>query len=208
MDSKLIGSNIAVFSRYEIVHNTLLLFYKSLEESRIQRIGKKLRVQLNEIAGEESQKVVYRSTREQINKKIKVLGELIYQVIRAVKDESNEYYHLLKRVINKQYKVLDGHMVELRPKEEIQSDSVQSPHDPECAYRNKGDQKVNGYSVNITETNSETSLNLITSVEVDKANVPDTSFVKSALESTQELTGQPIEKVYADGAYQQPMRYL
>jgi len=97
MDSKLIRSNIAVFSRYEIVHNTLLLFYKSLEESRIQR-------------------------------------------------------------------------------------------------------------VNITETNSETTLNLITSVEVDKANVPDTSFVKSALESTQELTGQPIEKVYADGAYQQPMK--
>jgi len=28
------------------------------------------------------------------------------------------------------------------------------------------------------------------------------------LESTQELTGQPIEKVYADGAYQQPMKYL
>ncbi len=204
MDSKLIGSNIAVFSRYEIIHSTLILFYKSLEESRIKQIGKKLRIRLNEIADEESQKVVYRSTREEINRKIKELGELIYQVLRAVKDESNEYYHLLKRVFNEQYKVLDGNVVELRPKEEIQSHSVQSPHDPECAYRNKGDQKVKGYSVNITETNSQTSLNLITSVQVDKANVADTSFVESAVESTRELTGQPIEKVYADGAYQQP----
>ena len=74
--------------------------------------------------------------------------------------------------------------------------------------RNKGDQKVKGIRVNITETNSETSLNLITSVQVDKANVPDTSFVDSALKNTEELIGQPIVKVYADGAYQRPENNL
>jgi hypothetical protein len=32
MDSKLIGSNIALFTRYEIIHQTLCLFYKSLDK--------------------------------------------------------------------------------------------------------------------------------------------------------------------------------
>ena len=32
MDSKLIGSNIALFTRYEIIHETLCMFYKSLDK--------------------------------------------------------------------------------------------------------------------------------------------------------------------------------
>lgn len=32
MDSKLIGSNIAFYSRYEIIHRTLVLFCKSLND--------------------------------------------------------------------------------------------------------------------------------------------------------------------------------
>jgi len=33
MDSKLIGSNIALFSRYEIIHHTLCMFFNSLDTS-------------------------------------------------------------------------------------------------------------------------------------------------------------------------------
>ena len=104
----------------------------------------------------------------------------------------------------KDYKVSEEQQVELRPKEEISSSSVQSPHDPDSAYRNKGDQKVKGYSVNITETCSEDNLNLITNVIVDKANVADSTFVEQAILSTTEVTLQAVETVYADGAYQSP----
>jgi hypothetical protein len=107
-------------------------------------------------------------------------------------------------VFNEQYKVSEEQQIELRPKEEISSSSVQSPHDPDSAYRNKGDQKVKGYSVNITETCSDKSLNLITNVLVEKANTPDTTFVEPAIQATIEVTGQKVEKVYADGAFQTP----
>jgi len=63
---------------------------------------------------------------------------------------------------------------------------------------------VKGYSVNITETCSKDNLNLITNVIVEKANTPDTAFVDPAIEATIEVTGQIVEKVYADGAYQSP----
>ncbi len=37
-------------------------------------------------------------------------------------------------------------------KKQIAADSVQNPNDPDAEYRQKGQQKVKGYSVNITET--------------------------------------------------------
>jgi hypothetical protein len=119
-------------------------------------------------------------------------------------DLQTEPCQLLQRVFNEQYKVSEDQQIELRPKEEISSSSVQSPHDPDSAYRNKQGQKVKGYNVNITETCSEDNLNLITNVIVEKANTPDTVFVEPAIEATIEVTGQMVKTVYADGAFQSP----
>jgi hypothetical protein len=93
----------------------------------------------------------------------------------------------------------------LRPKEEIASGSVQSPHDTDSAFRQKGDQRVKGYSVNITETTSDNKgLDLITNVIVDQANTADKDFVQPAIEATVEVTGQKVETAYLDGAFQSP----
>lgn len=58
--------------------------------------------------------------------------------------------------------------------------------------------------MNITETCSKGNLNLITNVIVEKANTPDTTFVEPAIQATIEVTGQKVEKVFVDGAYQSP----
>lgn len=125
------------------------------------------------------------------------------------KKKSNNWkggpYLLLQRVFKEQYKIgEETQEVLLRPKEEIVSSSVQSPHDPDSAYRQKTDQKVKGFSVNVTETISDGRLNLITNVIVEKANVPDTVFVEPAISATRAITGDKVENVYADGAYQSP----
>lgn len=39
---------------------------------------------------------------------------------------------------------------------------------------------------------------------VDKANTPDKEFVEPAIVATTQVTGQKVDKVYADGAYQSP----
>jgi len=205
MDSKLIGSNIALYSRYEVIHQTLTGFYKSIDPSIPVKLAKDEKIQLTSILEEEAQKTVYRSTKEEIRSRLDNLGIIIFKTLKRYKRfAETPAYQLLERVFNEQYKLLPASQVELRPKEEIKADSLQSPHDPDCTYRHKGDQQVKGYSVNITETNSDQGLNLITSVEVEKANTPDTQFVKPAIEKTIEVTQQKIEKVYADGAYQSP----
>lgn len=204
MDSKLFGSNIALFSRYEIIHQALSIFYKSLNKFSKTRLQNCDREELEDLVKEEPAKTVYRSTREELKGRLQPIGILTYKVLKIFGEIGTEPYELLQRVFNEQYKVSEDLQIELRPKEEITSSSVQSPHDTDCAYRNKSDQQVKGYSVNITETCSDDNLNLITSVIVDTANTPDTEFVKPAVEETIAITGQDVEKVFADGAYQSP----
>jgi len=204
MDSKLMGSNIALFTRYEIIHQTLCLFYKSLDKVAKTRLLATDLEQIEKLVEEESSKTVYRSTREELKERLQPIGILIYKLLKLFGDLKTESFQLLQRVFNEQYKVSEDQQIELRPKEEISSSSVQSPHDQDSAYRNKQGQQVKGYSVNITETCSKDNLNLITNVIVEKANTPDTAFVEQAIQATIEVTGQMVEKVYADGAFQSP----
>jgi len=204
MDSKLIGSNIALFTRYEIIHQTLCLFYKSLDKVAKTRLHATDRKQLEKLVEEEPSKTVYRSTREELKGRLQPIGILIYKLLKLFGDLQTDPCQLLQRVFNEQYKVSEDQQIELRPKEEISSSSVQSPHDPDSAYRNKQGQQVKGYSMNITETCSKDNLNLITNVIVEKANTPDTVFVEPAIQATIEVTGQMVKTVYADGAFQSP----
>jgi hypothetical protein len=204
MDSKLIGSNIALFSRYEIIQHTLCMFFGSLDKNARSRLLKGDLEQLEKLVAEEPEKTVYRSTREEVRVRLQPIGILIYKMLKLFGEEKTELFCLLQRVFDEQYKVLEDCQIELRPKEEIFSSSLQSPHDPDSAYRNKDGHQVKGYSVNITETCSDDQLNLITDVIVEKANTPDTEFVEPAIKATVETTDQAVEEVFADGAYQSP----
>ena len=201
MDSKLIGSNIALFTRYEIIHNTLFRFYKTLDKQSRFKLSSSDKEFLEEISNEEPGKTVYRSNKDQIKARLQPIGILIYKLLKTFTKNKSEQYQLLQRVFSEQYKVLDDLQVELRPREEITSDSVQSPDDPECAYRNKNGNKVKGYSTNITETCSDDDLNLITNILVEKANTQDIDFVQDAIIGSTEVTEQNVNNVHLDGAY-------
>jgi DNA-binding transcriptional MerR regulator len=204
MDSKLIGSNIAIYSRYEVIHQTLTLFYKSLKKEQLHVLSASDKEQLQLLMEEEPQKTVYSSTRDEVKTRMQPIGILIHKLIELFNGNSSTQFQLLQRVFEEQYKVIEDQEIELLPREEITSDTLQSPHDPDATYRNKNGQKVRGYSANVTETISDDSLDLITNIDVRPANTSDTEFVEHAIETTTQVTGQAIEKIYADGAYQSP----
>lgn len=204
MDSKLIGSNIAYYSRYEIIHQTLYGFYKTLDKKSKYKLPYSTRKQLEVLMDQEPGKTVYRSTKEEILLRLQPIGLLIHKLLHTYQDHTSKAYRLLQRVFDEQYKIVDKQQIQLRPKEEISPNSVQSPHDPDSAFSHKYNQNVKGYSVNVTETSSDENLNLITNVIVDPANMAENKFVQQAINSTIELTDQIVEKVYLDGAYQSP----
>jgi len=204
MDSKLIGSNIAWCTRYEIIHNALVSFYKAFKGTLNLKLSRELRKELEEIALTESKKLVYSKNREEIQKSLQSLGILADKILNALDEHDNENYGMLKRVFGEHFRVNGTGGVDTLPKEEIKSGSVQNPNDTECAFRDKDGQKVKGYSANLTETCDEDSLNLILDVQLLPVNTPDVDFFQPGITNSSEVLGQVPSKVHSDGAYQSP----
>ena len=198
MDSKLIGSNIAWFSRYEIIHET---FRKQVSEQEAMRISDQLyRQKALDFLAEDSSKTVYRSDDETLGQRLLDLGIVISHIL-AMRGEGE--VSLLHRVFHEQYDVDKDGNITVRDKKLVSATSVQNPNDPDAAYRSKGGKKVKGYSTNITETcDEEDKPNLITDVQVKPANAADNGFLKDAVEDTRKVTDNCIDKVIVDGAYQ------
>lgn len=205
MDSKLIGSNIAWSSRYELVHNTLSLFYKSLDKASLAKLGEIEKDYLKRLSSTKGNKIVFRCTREEIKQQLVDLGAVCYKMLRLFTSKDSKHYATLKRIFNDQFSMdVDTKTPVMKANKEIGSASVQSPYDTDCAYRDKDGTKVKGYSVNVTETCDENSLKLITDIQIGKANKADTEFVKPAIDNTSELLGQTPANMHADGAFQSP----
>lgn len=198
MDSKLIGSNIAQYSRYELIHRTLCKVLR--QDGVMTMLNPKLRKGAEVWLGEDSGKTVYRSNKDEMAQRLVRIGLYIYAVLKRLKDDAPGY-DLLHRVFHDQYVVEKGR-VELKDKHKVASDSLQSPDDPDATYRDKGGQKVSGYVTNITETIESDKPSIITSVQTEPVTFADCNFLQNAISNTERVTGHLVENVYADGAYQ------
>lgn len=198
MDSKLIGSNIAQYSRYELIHRTLCKVLR--QDGVMTMLNPKLRKGAEVWLGEDSGKTVYRSNKDEMAQRLVRIGLYIYAVLKRLKDDAPGY-DLLHRVFHDQYVVEKGR-VELKDKHKVASDSLQSPDDPDATYRDKGGQKVSGYVTNITETIESDKPSIITSVQTEPVTFADCNFLQDAISNTERVTGHLVENVYADGAYQ------
>jgi hypothetical protein len=208
MDSKLLGSNIAWMSRYELIHKTLEIHYKRLIAKK--SIDATLKEKLDEALRLAGDKVIYTHTSQEVQQKLKQLGSLISKVLEIREYSKTESYQTLQRVFTEQYAINDDKIIVAKEKETISPQSIQSPHDTDCTYRSKGGhggqkkQEVKGYSVNVTETCDDDKLNLITKANVKVVSTADTDFLKPDIESTQTVITDKIEVVHADGAYHSP----
>lgn len=208
MDSKLIGSNIAWYSRYELVHRTLV---KSVSREAAAKLKEPLRTKVLDLLDENAKNTVYVSSTGEIESKFEAMGRVIHGILAAWKLQSG----LLHKVFHQQYDLVKDKDQDGKPrgpkyarpkdKEDIKAASVQNPNDPEAEYRKKSDQQVKGYSTNITETTAEEGKpSLIVDVQVEGATTADNSYVQGAIENAQAVTGNEVDTLYCDGAYQSP----
>lgn len=196
-DCKLISSNIAWYSRYEIIHSTLI---KGTNRTEIMHISNQtVREAGLELLGEDAAKTVYTTATEAMGRRLVMLG-LVIDAILALYPKGKD---LLKRVFDEQYEKDENGVVTLRDRKKVKADSLQNPNDPDAGYRCKNGKKVKGYVTNITETTDQQDApSLITDVQVDKVNTADNTFVKDAVKCTEEVTGNDVGKFHADGSYQ------
>jgi len=205
MDSKLIGSNIAYYSRYELIHKTLLLYLRNSTPLVLTQFTQTEQQRLSELLEEDSAKTIYRSSKDVIFDKLVNVGYLIFKILGLEnQNKTSQEYLTLKTVFEQQYNPLENEEIEVRRKEEISAQSIQSPYDTECTYRKKNEEVTKGYSQNITETCNKEGLNLITDIECKPASAADCDFLVPAANNTQELFEETIENIHTDGAYHSP----
>ena len=201
MDSKLLGSNIAWYNRYELIHETIRKTYDHIKFQIDYFMPDLDIVILKEIFGELGNKVSYRSNKSELESKLVRLGPIIYNIINYFHDKSIDSIETLRQVFYQHYEVVDD-TVNLLPKQQLKASNIQSPHDTDCTFRDKGDICVKGYSINTTETcNPDNPLNLIVNVIVESASQSDCDFLIPAVEYSQEVVFQNIETVNSDAAY-------
>jgi hypothetical protein len=201
MDSKLIGSNIAKLSRYEVVHETVRIACLSVNESFDSFLTVPELKVLAEVTSETCSSVIYRCTSSQIESKLLQLGIIILKVLNHFGNNLTEQMEVLRKVFYQQFEVVN-HEVIILPQERLEPGRIDSPHDPESRFWKKGEDKLSGYISNITETcNPDNPVNLITNVAVEPASAPDNSFLIPAVEETQELFPEKIETLNTDGGY-------
>lgn len=205
MDSKLMGSNIAKCSRLQLIISVLQVFYKSIKDndSLLSLLDEEERKQLTALSSKKPGQIVYKMDNPSKEEMLVELGRLLLRIMDKYSEADSDKYHLITRILSEQYHV-EGEKIRLKEVKEIQADSLQSPHDEDAAYRKKGKgqdaQKVQGYSVNLTETCNKDELNLITDVKVEKATAADNDYVPESIERSQEVVGH-IGHLNADGAY-------
>ena len=203
MDSKLLGSNIAWLSRYELIHETLRIFYKEVKKANT--FDKATKEKLDILLKIDGNKVVYTCSSEEVKTRLQELGELIYKILPIFQDSASPHYLTLQKVFNEQFKVDENSIVIGRKKEDISAKSVQSPHDTDCHYRNKDGNKVKGYSCNITESCDDgNGLNLIGNVDVRNVTASDVDFFQDDINNAQAVFTEEPKAVHADGAYHSP----
>lgn len=78
MDSKLIGSNIARQSRYELIHTTLVKFLKTCTLSDLFQEKEEL---AKEYLKEDSSKTVYRSDSDTLQSNLARIGNFIMEML-------------------------------------------------------------------------------------------------------------------------------
>lgn len=120
MDSKLIGSNIAWYPRYELIHKT---FLREMGQY-MSRLNPSLRKKVQPWLEENAKQTVYMSNSETIKQRLAELGRVIYAVLVRVKFQDG----LLKQVFEEQYVVEHG-QVTPRDKKSIAADDTREPSD-------------------------------------------------------------------------------
>ena len=204
MDSKLLGSNIAWFYRYELIHEMIRLFCSKAKglvlNHDLLADEKEL---IENLLKETGNKVVYRSTGDEVKNKMQELGILEYKLIQLF-NASNTNYTTLQRLFVEQFILDENKIIIARSKENISAHSMQPPHDTDCHYRNKVGNQMKGYSINLTQSCDAENLNLVVNVDVCVVSTSDNEFMQDAVNATKEIFTEPTQILHTDGAYHSP----
>lgn len=213
MDSVHVYSNMARLGRVRLIARTITKFLRNLKRHYPEQYASDINEELRgRYSKEESTGYFGSSKPSQSQKRLQEVAiDLNWLIEKYSQDDTiteMDSYKLMIRVLSEQCVIEEG-KVEVKPSQEISSDSLQNPSDIDAGYDGH---KGQGYQVQMSETYSreedETStdntheavLDLITYIKVESADHHDS---KGLLPAIEELGAREIkpEELLADSLY-------
>lgn len=198
-DSTQIGSNIRQYTRIELLVEVVLRVWRVLSEAHQVEHAERFSAF---VGAKTAGQFLYRLRKSEIEPALEQLAHLYAWMVETLEAEygDREIYRIVCRVFAEQFTRLEE-KVAVRAIQEIGSDSLQSPDDPEATYRKKDDEGFHGYVLHATETaNPENPLQLITDLAVAPNNRDDSRILHERLEPMQQKTPD-LAELHTDGAY-------
>lgn len=204
MDSTQVLSNLANLSRLELIVGVAQQAYAALEHDTQVQWAEKMAPYLDG----RPQQVCYGIPDREVPNHLRRLGRWLmeWKAMLAVTAPQSDALDKVRRVLAEQYRCKADGTVTVRPGEEIAADSLQSPHDPDATYREKGGTSYpGGYVANVSETvDPENQVQLITDLQVEQ-NVADDSQMMGQSLTGQAARGIDVAEVTTDGGYTGPL---
>jgi hypothetical protein len=198
-DSTQIGSNIREYTRVELLVEVALRMWKVLNEAdqaaHAERFGRYVKAKT-------SGQFLYRLRPTEIGAALDQLGELYAWMVPALEKDygSKEIHRIVCRVFAEQFTRVEE-KIAVRPPEEIGSDSLQSPDDPDATFHRKDEAEYHGFVLHASETaDPENPLQLITDVVVAPNNRSDSGILHERLPEMHRKTPD-LRELHTDAGY-------
>jgi len=150
MDSKLYSCNIATSSLARLLTETLQLFLRDLSETQYELIDTSFSDLLQQITKGSSDGITYQMTKEDKANFINNCGKLLLHLRDVFAGLATKSYALIVRLLTEQFDIIPTELpqkeegtintsdkIQLKDRKEVNGSTLQSPHDPEAAYRKK-----------------------------------------------------------------------
>lgn len=198
-DSTQIGSNIREYTRVELLVEVALRVWQVLspadQEEHAERFAPYVRAKT-------SGQFLYRLRKSDIDPALEQLGHLYAWMVEALEAGygSTEIHRIACRVFAEHFTRVEA-KIAVRPGEEIGSDALQSPDDPDATFHRKDDEEYHGFVLHATETaDPENGLQLITDVAVAPNNQGESRILHERLPEMHRKTPE-LRELHTDAGY-------
>jgi hypothetical protein len=197
-DSFLVGSNIIDYTRLHLIIEVLIRIKKKLSQKYRDVYG----VLISKYTSQPIGLYLSKMSKEELPVEINTLAQIYHQMYIELYDsyKEDETFKIFERVYKEHFVIQQG-KISVKPTQELTSDILMSPDDPEATFRRKAGVISKGYVGHISETaHPDNELNLITDVSVQQNNKDDGKILEERLPKMIEATPE-LAEYFADGLY-------
>ena len=191
-------SNIRNYSRLQLLVEMIIRIYRVLSNEDKQRFVDHFSAYSQKTSGQ----YIYALKAGDISYEMEKVGQLYHWIDQTLYPHYKDLqiFQTFQRVFTEHFTVVD-HKVEIKPPDQLKSDSVQSPDDLDAAYRKKNNKAGKGQSINIVETTDPSNpIHLLTDVAINPLNQDDSETLHHRLDRLKQKT-PALNELHHDAAY-------